>query len=464
MTKEELFYLVTTKPNGNIEEKLFKRKFPEYYQEVNNLNFPSDFSWTQKLYHYFNDDLELKLGLCPVCGKRCKFASINIGYRHHCSKECKCKDNAVTEKMRITNNIRYGVDYQGQRPEAVEKMKDTCQERYGADSFSKTDMFKQKISDFYQEKYGVDNYMETEEFRQKSKDTCQKNWGVDNYAQTEEFRQKSIETCRKNWGVDSYSQTEECKEKAKDTNRKRYGVDNPMQCDEIKERFKNKCQEKWGVDNPFQVKEHQEKQKDTCRKIYGVDCVFQSEKIKQKSIETCRKNWGVDNSMQCDEIKQKSRNTCQDKWGVDYYTQTEEYKIRNYNTKLKNHSFSTSKIEEELYNWFIENNISVLRQYRSDLYPFVCDFYLVDYDLYIEIQGSWTHGHHPFDENNPEDVNKLNEWKSKNTHYYNNAIETWSERDVLKRNTAKENNLNFLEIFSFNFNEVIEIVKMRIHK
>jgi len=49
--------------------------------------------------------------------------------------------------------------------------------------------------------------------------------------------------------------------------------------------------------------------------------------------------------------------------------------------------------------------------------------------------------------------------KSKNTKYYNVAIEVWTQRDVNKRNVAKENKLNYLEIFTKNLNEAIKIFK-----
>lgn len=49
---------------------------------------------------------------------------------------------------------------------------------------------------------------------------------------------------------------------------------------------------------------------------------------------------------------------------------------------------------------------------------------------------------------NKDDIHKLNIWKSKDTEYYNNAIETWTKRDVNKRNIANKNKLNYLEIFS----------------
>ena len=48
----------------------------------------------------------------------------------------------------------------------------------------------------------------------------------------------------------------------------------------------------------------------------------------------------------------------------------------------------------------------------SDLYPFKCDFYIIDYDLYIEIQGTWMHGKHPYNKNNENDALLLQKWKS----------------------------------------------------
>ena len=94
----------------------------------------------------------------------------------------------------------------------------------------------------------------------------------------------------------------------------------------------------------------------------------------------------------------------------------------------------------------------------------MCDFYLPDYDLYIEINGIWTHGEHPFDPTDIKDIEQLNVWIEKSNHskFYKNAINVWTKRDVLKRNTAKQNKLNFLEIFSTDITEVIKQIKERI--
>ena len=41
--------------------------------------------------------------------------------------------------------------------------------------------------------------------------------------------------------------------------------------------------------------------------------------------------------------------------------------------------------------------------------------------------------------------------KAQTSDFYHNAIETWTIRDVKKRNFAKEHNLNWVEFFNLKF-------------
>ena len=190
-------------------------------------------------------------------------------------------------------------------------------------------------------------------------------------------------------------------------------------------------------------------------------------KITEKSKQTrLLKNGGKYFS---DESINKIRETTYNRYGVDSFTKTQQFKefisaqqlnIQNkqYKTKKDNHSFNKSKIEKELEKYFIENSINYISQYRSDEYPFSCDFYFPDSNYYIEVQGNWTHGQHPFDSKNTDDIEILNKWKSKSekSKFYKNAIYVWTEHDVKKRNIAKENRLNYLEIFSCDFYSCLE--------
>ena len=312
--------------------------------------------------------------------------------------------------------------------------------------------------------------------------------------------QKKIKnTCLEKYGTEYANQSMIVKNKIKQTNIERYGVENVYQSNIIKEQIKQTNLERYGVEYPAQNKEIQNKQRITNLERYGVE-YFDKEKVKQAFLD----KYGVENSMQVEEIKLKQQNTmverygqatswnhgilrekqyqtCIEKYGVKYYTQSDEFRQWNsehmkspeiqkkiLETKRKNNSFHSSKLEQEFKNYLEQKYINDIEfQYKSKLYPFNCDFYIKSLDLYIEIQGDWRHGFHPFDENNQDDINRLEKLKALeyekliiNKHHktdYTNAIITWTIRDPQKRKMAKDNNLNYLEIFSNNINEAIQI-------
>ena len=118
-------------------------------------------------------------------------------------------------------------------------------------------------------------------------------------------------------------------------------------------------------------------------------------------------------------------------------------------TRKKNGTMTYSKPEHQINQLLKEKFEDVICQYKSEKYPFNCDFYIPSRDLYIEFQGHWTHGNHPFSES-VEDLETLNKWKirSSNSNAYLHGIDVWTKRDPLKRKIAKENNLNWLEFFT----------------
>lgn len=125
---------------------------------------------------------------------------------------------------------------------------------------------------------------------------------------------------------------------------------------------------------------------------------------------------------------------------------------RQYETRKKNHTFNTSKAETSLYEFLLEENKTktILTQYKDkERYPFYCDFYIVEDDLFIELNAHWTHGGKPFDANDEICQKQLAEWqeKAKTSEFYRNAIETWTIRDVEKLKCAEENHLNYKVIY-----------------
>lgn len=126
----------------------------------------------------------------------------------------------------------------------------------------------------------------------------------------------------------------------------------------------------------------------------------------------------------------------------------------------------SSNVEIRFYKYLIDkfgiDNVEP-QYYNSNKYPFACDFYIPKLDVYIEIQGCWTHGNHPFN-NTDEDIEKLRYWKNKHSKYYDNAIYTWTNLDVRKREKANEMKLNYLEIFSYKLEKCISIFEEYISK
>lgn len=123
-------------------------------------------------------------------------------------------------------------------------------------------------------------------------------------------------------------------------------------------------------------------------------------------------------------------------------------KTKSIETKIRNNSFNKSEPEDVVYGYLCDKFKDVIRQYRSEVYPFACDFYIPELDLYIEYQGTWTHGNKPYDETDVECITLVNKWKERNTKFYRNAIKTYTVRDPRKRKVVKENGINWIEFFT----------------
>lgn len=285
-------------------------------------------------------------------------------------------------------------------------------------------------------------------------------YGVTNISHIKEVRNK-ISSILKN------KSTEEKRlmlDKRKSTCQSLYGVNNCWQSEEKKEKIRQTCLEKYGVENGGGSMQSIEKIKRTKFERHGDPNYTNTEKMKQ----TCLERYGVENTSQLKSTINKIENTMLNKYGVKNYTQSEEYKLRHNeietkknNTHKENNSFNVSRKEDMCYEILKEKFPDIIRQYRSKEYPFNCDFYIPSKDLYIEFQGSWVHGKHPFDETDEDDVKKLELWKARTekSRYYKNAIHTWTIRDIRKRNMAKENHLNYIELWNLDEARQIKILK-----
>lgn len=281
------------------------------------------------------------------------------------------------------------------------------------------------------------------------------------------------QTCKDKYGGVAPACSKEVRYRMKQTNLERFGVENAMQNEEVSNRSQQTREEMYGGCGNASKESH-EKYKSTILERYGVDNPMKSKKVQDIFRSNLLDKYGVESTWKIDSVKSKIIQTCLERYGNGAYNNPEKQvksTIREYGvehpfqipgvldkinqTKRKNNTFNTSQIEELFKEYLDNNNIEYIRQYKCERYPFNCDFYIKEYDLFIEIQANWCHGFRSFDENDKSCLDQLSVWINKNTKYYKNAIETWTVRDVNKRNKAKENNLNYLEIFSNNINEVI---------
>ena len=414
MSNQELIEYLTD--NSGEYNKRINRKYLETH-DLNILhilyNVYDDLSEktpVYEIYYRLKNNLK-KRPVCIICGKPVKYTSGH--YAKFCSKECQYSDlgKKITKEIKIKSNLeKYGVEHTSQLKEVTDK-----RTKSRADHVNK---IQQHVRESLYKKYGAYDVMHIPHILQKIKDTNLKKFGVEFPLQqlkkeNSEIYQKISQTCINKFDVDSPLKNKEVREKIKQTNIQKYGVDNLFKNDIIKEKIKQTNIQKYGVDNPLKNKEIREK-------------------IKQTNIQ----KYGVDNPLKNKEIWKKSQDNRQ----------------ISSKSKLENNFLNYLKLKYE--------SDDIITQYKSKEYPYYCDFYIKSINLYIEIQGHWTHNDHPFDINNLNDQQIMNIWRTKSLSdkYYKNALNTWTIKDVEKRNTAIQNNLNYLEIFGkTDLNKYIDI-------
>ena len=156
---------------------------------------------------------------------------------------------------------------------------------------------------------------------------------------------------------------------------------------------------------------------------------------------------------ECNEIaKQQFCGTVQE------FRTKKAYKVADSKKKLG--TINSSDIESffvtELTKLYSKEN--VLTQVKSEKYPYHCDIYVKLFDLYIEVNGHFSHGFHPFNPQDPKDIKQLEIIKQKQKYYISstgklkkNAYFTWervwTKRDPMKLNKAFENKLKYILVY-----------------
>lgn len=202
--------------------------------------------------------------ICDNCGKEriITFQKYNENFNNHMLYTCK-KCSHI--KNKITNNIKYGVDYPLQNKTIYNKLKETNIERYGVKNVFQNNEIKSKIKKTNINKYGV-------EYPQQNKDILD----------------KSIFTNNKIYGCDRPAQNKIIAKKIKNTKKIKYDD----------EHFNNHIQakktifEKYGIENISLLPTHKDKIHDyyTDKMLLKYEFIKNVDYIKSEYKCTCKKN------------------------------------------------------------------------------------------------------------------------------------------------------------------------------
>ena len=224
-----------------------------------------------------------------------------------------------------------------------------------------------------------------------------------------------------------------------ETNVIRYGTVTPMKNKDIAK----KVSIAWKGRTSEEKDRIMEKVKDTKEKKYGSATYNNSE----KATATCLERYGCERPCKSEVIKKKLIQTNLQRYGHTSPTANKEIHAKIDATKLKNGTLNTSpNFEEKMIKYLQETYPSyiILTQYSEDpRYPYLCDCYIKDLDLFIEFQGSYYHNYTEF-LGLSEQVEEYERLKAKGGQKAAIA-EVWRYKDPKKRETAKKNNLNYLE-------------------
>lgn len=376
---------------------------------------------------------------CKTCGNEVKFVDLKGKvFNEYCCRSCEVKNSEVIAKHKQTCLSKYGNENYTNR----EKFTNTCNEKFGSPSpFGNKEVIEKssitkiirygnvhftnptKMTSTKQKRYGSRGYCNPE----KSKKTKLMLYGDEYFNNKEKYK----ETCLLKYGIENAGGTSNSIKKIKETKRERYGDPSYNNHEQI---IRTTLQ-RYGVSYllPKNIEESKEK-------------------WIHKAIETFPNK--IDDIVNNDAYYARHL--------LEQHTKSIHYGNPNFNNPIKRHrtmkengSFKCSMEENYAFLYLSLEYPDIVRQYRDEeRYPFNCDFYIPCLDLFIECNFHWTHQDHIYNPNSKEDKELLYSLQHKNGKYYENAGKTWSERDPLKYNTAKKNNLNY-KVF-WNLKELIK--------
>lgn len=271
------------------------------------------------------------------------------------------------------------------------------------------------------------------------------------YEKHPEIKQKAIENFKKAW-KNRTDENEILRQiKIKQTKLERYDNENYNN----REKFKKTNLERYGCTLPLLTKEnleksHSKKAIEKANKIRKKLWQSKSDEEKRKIFENIRENnikrTGYASHTQNPEWIEKHKDLMF--FGSEkHLAMLDNIQKKRRLTMHKNCTLNTSHDFEDLLIQYLKDTYpqyTILTQYDTDSrYPYMCDCYIKELDLFIEFQGSYYHNWRPFNYSS-EHIKEYDEMIAKGGQKENIA-NVWRYKDTEKRECAKQNNLNYLE-------------------
>jgi len=173
--------------------------------------------------------------------------------------------------------------------------------------------------------------------------------------------------------------------------------------------------------------------------------------------KTMIKEYGTDQPMQVKEFVDKAREKFRqigrlksNATKIKNNTTPKEVAWKGHATKKLNGTYTTNKQEQYILHCLrslLGCQVEYLYRDHPD-YPWEADFYDPDSDTIFEYQGYFTHGDEAYDKNNKQHKLKVADLSTKEGWAPALTLKIWTKLDPLKRKTAKNKNLSFVEWFN----------------
>lgn len=172
-------------------------------------NFLSDKAkLSQRCWHILNDVFYVVK--CCVCNeKEVTYVNLKEGYKRHCSQKCSMRNPDVIKKYHESMVDLYGSPWPMQSKDILKKSEESCLKKYGVTHYTKTNTHINSVK----ERYRNESDEERETRLDKNRKTNLERYGVDWFSKTESFKSLCKEKWLENYGVEHPSQSKEILDK-----------------------------------------------------------------------------------------------------------------------------------------------------------------------------------------------------------------------------------------------------------